>query len=478
MDLLAGFPFVFFCLEPSNNLRMQQVRGKPQVVTELSAKELLAEPERLFALLAERDAADLRSWIEDEERGDCRIDIFSLRARRQRDVFSLASRTREKGRPHVDILWLDMAHPIQDALLQSHLIRADSLHELTSALAHEMNNPLAVALGFANLLVEEELSPKMREIVEPMIASLQRAAKLAKSLHQLSWQRPSGRVALSLNDTLNSLLDLKQEKLASQGIEVAVHLPQRGLVVKGDGSELQQVFLHLLSNAEYVLEPTGGRIEVTAAVEDKAVRVSVSDNGPGIPEELHQKIFTPFFSTKPEGQGTGLGLAISKRIVESHGGALTFESKQGQGTTFHVVLPLAEPPEGEAGPPVEKEKPQLPPLRILVADDDRTLAESLHYILQHYGHDVTVAAGGVEVIMKLKESRYDAVLADWHMPGGGGQRVYEYLKKHDPKAAPRLIVMTGTLDTAVLEALLPSVRILRKPFSSQELLTNLMEVAG
>lgn len=475
MDLLEESSFVYLRLLSAEKLRLQEAHGSPKEIMGLSAEELRCDPEKLFTVLAQSDADNLRHWIENKEQ-EMRCDILSLQVEEaKKDILSMARRKTIQDESCVELLLLDMTGPYEQKILQSHLIRAESLHELTSALAHEINNPLTVALGFANLLTQEDLSPNLREIVEPMLLSLQRAAKLARSFYQLSQPGISHRQAVLMHDLFRSIVDLKREKLQSQGIELALHLPVEELIVEGDRAELERVFLHLIQNAEYVLEPTGGRIEIRAVVEGQRVQVSVGDNGPGIPTELHPKIFWPFFTTKPEGEGTGLGLAISKQVVESHGGTLTFTTELGRGTTFHIRLPLAEKRKRKAKAPATT-KTDLPPLRLLVADDDYPVAESLQYILQRFGHDVTVANGGAEVIMRLKQAKYDVVISDWKMPGGGGKHVYEYLRREDPDTLRRLILMTGTQDAKGIEELSPPVRILYKPFTSQELLRNLVEL--
>jgi two-component system, NtrC family, sensor kinase len=141
-------------------------------------------------------------------------------------------------------------------------------------------------------------------------------------------------------------VNLIQHTYQLQGIQLRVESEPQKAWVRGDPGQIQQVLLALLVNAGDAM-PQGGEVTVAAAVEGERVSLRVRDNGPGIPEDLQQRIFEPFFSTKEDGQGTGLGLAIASGIVEQHDGAIAVTSAPGKGSEFHIRLPLARVPSTE-----------------------------------------------------------------------------------------------------------------------------------
>jgi CheY-like chemotaxis protein len=253
--------------------------------------------------------------------------------------------------------------------------------------------------------------------------------------------------------------------------------------VRGDASQLEQVLLNLVLNAEQALAGSPeGRIAVRLHAYEGRVRVAVADTGPGIPADVLPRIFEPFFSTKAVGQGTGLGLSICYSIVQSHGGRLTADSRPGLGATFVVDLPAHD------GAPVARPAAPAPQWighgHVLVVDDQENVAGMLGDLLKELGVSATVVSDAESAWRTLtREDRvFDAVTLDLRMPGTSGQSLYERLQGRVPAAAARVIFVTGDTADAETERFLRHAGrpVLTKPLTLEPLalaLTPLLSAA-
>jgi len=228
----------------------------------------------------------------------------------------------------------------QDQLLQSEKLAA--VGELGAGVAHEINNPLAGVLGAAQLLLlrAETDSPSI-EHLKNIEAEALRIREIVQNLLQLSQTRERGIGTLvDVNRVMEAALNLVARPIIAQRVRVTKTLRKELPKVRGDSSDLQQVFLHLLSNAKNAM-PEGGELELsTGVIENRLVKVTVRDTGIGIPEEDMDKIFEPFFTRKGSWEGKGLGLSVVHRTVDQFGGRITVESEVGVGTTFTLVFPI------------------------------------------------------------------------------------------------------------------------------------------
>ena len=236
--------------------------------------------------------------------------------------------------------------------------RLSSLGELAAGVAHEINNPLTSVLGFSQLLMLEDLPQGVREDLEIVHSEANRAAKIVHNL--LSFARRPDPVKMYMDVTLvlDRALEMKTYDFQVGNIEVSRDFSADLPCTMVDAQELIQVVLNILNNAEQAMRcPRGqGRLTVRTTSSKERIKVSISDDGPGIPAEHLARIFEPFFTTKAAGEGTGLGLSISYGIVHQHGGDIWAESTPGEGTTFHIELPITG---GEAGgPPPPAGSPQ------------------------------------------------------------------------------------------------------------------------
>ncbi|MBI3600462.1 MAG: hypothetical protein HY097_07455 [Nitrospinae bacterium] len=236
---------------------------------------------------------------------------------------------------------------------QSQLIQAGklaALGEMSSGIAHELNNPLYFVKGF-NKQIEGLIKGKypdafkdIMEYTQYVDESCERMKKIIQHLREFSRQSPHEFVPVSINEALNNSFILLSEQLRLRSISVSKNLAQGDVAVNADINQLEQVFMNIITNCRDAIEEAhgteGGEIIVSNKIDGSSVVVEFKDNGRGIKKELLEKIFEPFFTTKEVGKGTGLGLSISYGIIKGHKGEIVCKSQAGAGTTMQVILPL------------------------------------------------------------------------------------------------------------------------------------------
>ena len=376
-----------------------------------------------------------------------------------------------------------------DQRLAAQLLQQEKLAavgQLVSGVAHELNNPLAGVLAYSQLLLSMDAAEDVetRQALETIHHEATRAAKIVSNLLTFARQQPAERTDANLNAIVSDTLALRRYALRAAGIELDVSLDPDLPRTWADPFQLQQVVLNLVANAEQALSDWLGprRIALRTRQEDGHIVVSVTDTGPGVADEQRDRIFNPFFTTKPVGQGTGLGLSISDGIVRQHGGQIRVESTPGRGATFELRIPVVPAPDEPRVP--QPSAPSLPPMadgrRLLVVDDEPAMRTAIGNFLASLGHGVTVAAGGIEARALLTKNEYDVVLLDLRMPDLGGDTLYRELVERDPRHAERVVFVTGDTHNAqarrfLAEAGRPSVS---KPFQLDDLATVVAGVAG
>ncbi|HVU70346.1 MAG TPA: ATP-binding protein [Ktedonobacteraceae bacterium] len=233
---------------------------------------------------------------------------------------------------------------------QEQLVQAGklaTLGELTTGIAHELNNPLnniGLFIGNAIDLIElESLADSPERVLHELHSAMQQMRKATEIITHL---RTFGRAAsvsyepVDIKQVIESAVSLIQEQLRLRQIEVQLHFPDEGIILIGNAIQLEQVFLNLLTNArDAIADVPHKAIIITCTITPEYVEIRVQDTGPGIPPEVEQRIFDPFFTTKEVGAGTGLGLSITYSIIQEHQGHILLESHDGGGARFLIQLP-------------------------------------------------------------------------------------------------------------------------------------------
>ena len=369
---------------------------------------------------------------------------------------------------------------LQEQLLQSEKLAA--LGELTSGVAHELNNPLATVVGYAELLA---LDTQLPEGVKRKLATIHQEATRASHIvsNLLSYARRSSpeKSFVDLNDVVGAALEMRRYQLQTDNVRISTDFSDNAPAIWGDELQLQQVVLNIVNNAAQAVSSWRGsgeiRIWTRAATLSghAAARLIIEDNGPGIAPEHLRRVFDPFFTTKPTGEGTGLGMSISLRIISNHEGLIWAESRLGHGARFIIELP------GAAGSEVVAEAEDAPAhgekedesAHILVIDDEEPVVTLMTEILQLDGHRVTPAFNGAEAIALLSADEYDLILSDVRMPAVGGPTFFEILQTTRPDLLPKVMFVTGdTMSASTQEFLQRAARpVLSKPFDPERLRT-------
>lgn len=362
---------------------------------------------------------------------------------------------------------------LQDQLIQSEKMSA--VGQLISGVAHELNNPLASVLGFADYLIENsEIPPALAEPLKVIQQEAQRAAGIVKNLLTFGRKQDQERRPLAVGEVIERTAALLKNQLVQKKAELVVEIAEGLPEVQGSMNQLQQVFVNLINNAAQAIAGTGrpGTVTVRARSWLDGVAIDVTDTGPGVPAALAERVFEPFFTTKREGEGTGLGLSICQGLVKEHGGRLSLQPARGAGATFTVELPAARG--ASAG---HADQPSQTPIRarVLVVDDEHHILRYMRATLESWGHQVDVAADGAEGLRSALSGGHDIIFTDVRMPGVGGRELYESLKAQAPKLAARVVFATGdTVADDTLSFLKSTGRpVLTKPFRLAELRVTL-----
>ncbi len=349
--------------------------------------------------------------------------------------------------------------------------RLRALGTVVSGVAHELNNPLTVILAYAEELERREASRVEAAIV---VEQAERCRGIVRNLSALAGQSVHPREELDLEDLVRRVARGLAGARAGDAAERVRIEPMHGLRLAADRIGLEQVLANLLSNALDAGAPAG-RVTVGARVEGGEVVLRVTDEGPGVPDELRERIFEPFFTTKAPGRGTGLGLSIAHGIVRGHRGTISVTSRPEGGAAFVVRLPHEH-----AGLLPQRPAP-APPAgeRLLVVDDEPSLRSLVRRMAERRGWAVTEASSAEEALALPLEG-VGAVLCDLRMPGIGGAGFCERLRAREPALSERVVYVTG--DPYAPEAVAFQHRcgrpLLHKPFEEAELFDLLAEAAG
>jgi PAS domain S-box-containing protein len=322
--------------------------------------------------------------------------------------------------------------------------------EFLAVLSHELRTPLNAVLGYAHLLSSGALPPeRTTHALEAIQRNAHAQSRLVESLLDLS-RVMAGRLELNLEQLdisriLESAVDVIRPQAEAKRITLDVEPPPGDVSLVGDGSRLQQVFWNLLSNAVKFTQP-GGRVSIRCVDEDAHLRVLVTDNGQGIAADFLPYVFDRF--TQADGHqrrstaGLGLGLALVREMVQAHGGSVAAESPgEGHGSTFTVTLPLsigAMTPALQKPPAASTEDAEsLPPIEVLIVDDEADVRELLALLLESRGAIARSVSSASEAIDAISQRRPHVLLADLRMPDEDGYSLIRRVRAREREQRER-----------------------------------------
>ncbi len=360
--------------------------------------------------------------------------------------------------------------------------RMASLGTTLAGVAHELNNPLAAIMGFAQLLLKRQHDAEDRSALETINHEAQRSAKIVRDLLTLARKRETERRApINVNDIAGYILRTRRYALDTYGIACELRLDPTLPLVRGDRTQLEQVVLNLVTNAEQALHsvvdaPAGGvrgegpRINVRTWRDAGEVVLVVSDNGPGIPEGAESQIWDPFWTTRAAGEGTGLGLSVVHNIVADHGGSIGVTTTPGGGACFTVRLPAL----AGTHAPRRDDEPAPRPLDVLVVDGDAADLSFVTRFLTSRGHAVLAASDAGRALRLAEQVGFDAIVCDGALVSESDALVRALCAMTGP-TAPRVVVATTIgAPTAAAELLVASLpdgtaTVLSKPYDVERL---------
>src|SRR6266852_8274089 len=345
-------------------------------------------------------------------------------------------------------------------------------------------------------LLARQQSPARTEEVRQIYQEAERARTILRQLLLNVRETPPERRLVSLNQIVHRAMDLQRFSLAAEKIRVQIDLDPALPFIQGDPGHLQQVLMNLVGNARQAIEEHGqdGTIRLrTRKIGQRRVLLEIADDGPGIPQAILARIFDPFFTTKPAGVGTGLGLAIVLSAVREHGGQVHVVSPPQGGAIFQIEFPAAAATaQAEAmGSPLPRQKHALPEgteamgrenrlapafetrkvARVLVVDDEPTVARLIADVLEDEGMRVEVLLDGREALDCAARQTFDLVICDMKMPGLDGQHFYNSLERSGNPLRERFLFVTGDIIAAQTREFLERNHLpyVAKPFRVEEL---------
>jgi PAS domain S-box-containing protein len=349
--------------------------------------------------------------------------------------------------------------------------RMASLGTTLAGVAHELNNPLTAVIGFAQIMLREERSADDRAGLETIHREAARAARIVKDLLTFTRRQEATRPGrVDINAVVEYIVSTRRYSLETRGVRCVMRLAPEMPLVAGDASQLEQVVLNLLVNAEHALSDAleaprsaegdtspRGTIEISSSLDRDLVVVEVADTGCGIAPDDMTRIWDPFWTTKAEGEGTGLGLSVVHGIVSAHSGSIDVQSTVGAGTTFTLRFPRSldgmsrvTPIRGSAA--VDGAQ-AAQPLDVLVIDDESSITTFLSQYLGSRGHAVITAQSGPQALTIARAGAFDVIVCDLRMPGMDGLETMRALRAMPNGERPRYILSSGaTLGAAVMDA--------------------------
>ena len=490
-SLVESLPVGFFAKDPSSGFSYRIWNGKMQEIFGYTAERAVDSRDwNLFgAASAELLETHDREFLESQDSaGQARIcKLHSLKGPKTVSIIrvplydDLLDTTLVAG----TVKDITRENELEEQLRQSQ--KMEAIGRLAGGVAHDFNNLLQVIMGAAEIGSSSGQDPE--KYFSQILMAGEKAMALTGQLLSFSRHGSFRKKPFQVDRRVREFTGMV-ERLVGESIQLEFIPGAPGLSVNGDPFQLDQVLMNLIVNARDALEGMEKGIIKIETSEDKVVctagedpvpcvSISVSDTGPGIPEDVRSRIFEPFFTTKKQGKGTGLGLASSYAIAVKHGGIIKVESSPGEGTCFSVCIPLWQ---GEVNcredVPMKQRSSSPARLTVLLAEDEDMVREIARVILEKAGHRVLEAANGREAVEVFSSNAgsIDVAVFDVMMPEMNGRDAFQHIIMQSPRLP--CLFCTGYSGDGILNHFKDTARVgvLQKPYSASGLLAAVEEL--
>ena len=369
----------------------------------------------------------------------------------------------------------------REALYHSEKLTA--MGSLLAGVAHELNNPLSVVVGWALMLEAESNDEHNQHALEKLRSSAERCARIVKTFLAMAKQTKPKREVCNINDIVFLALDITGYLLRSTGIQIVQNLDDSLPDIDADPDQLHQVFVNLLINAQQEMTTWSGERRIYIETRHDKIKHKVTirfqDTGPGIPENLRERIFDPFYTTKPS--GTGIGLSVSRGLVQSNNGEFILDTEKSTGAAFQLSFPIVnhtKPSEENKAESAKLNQPNTS-CTILVIDDEEDICEVISQILSTIGHKIIITTNANKALQILETETIDIIISDVRMPGMNGPDMYGIIKTVAPQFSRRILFITGDTLSNDIEAFLRvnTCPYLEKPLHPEELINMVAKLA-
>lgn len=393
-----------------------------------------------------------------------------------------------------DITDLHQKEKEKEALQEQLIIsqKNEALGRIAGNIAHDFNNLLTAVIGNAELL-KQNASEEQLEMIDSIISAGNRGKRLVKNLLSFSQRQPIKKRYIEINSTVEEMKPVLTASL-NEKITLELNPSPKPLWIYASESQVEQVLLNLVINARDAM-PDGGRITISvreiepdrAFLEKygflepgKYVEIVVADTGRGIDPEVKNKIFDPYFTTKPESKGTGLGLSIVYGIVRNLGGVIEVYSEPGQGAEFHILIPESEASHADRDIlPFERKEKDMAHLSVLLVEDDDMVRDVVKKTLAKLGVKINGFHSGKEALEHLQvfKNYYDLLIIDCVLADSLGSELYRQIREAGIET-PVLFVSGYFNEKKFLEIPEKDRNLLMKPFTGEELVEAVKNTLG
>lgn len=319
-----------------------------------------------------------------------------------------------------------------------------ALGSLLAGVAHELNNPLSIVVGYAGMLHEMATDEATKRRTKELHSAAERCGRIVKTFLSMARSKPIEKRDVDIDTVIDDVLELAAYGLRSNGVTIMRKRAKALPTTLADPDQLHQVFMNIVLNAQQaMMDIQGARtLDVETRFDGTTIAIDLRDTGHGIPEDVRKRAFEPFFTTKPQGVGTGIGLSVCLRIVQAHGGTIFLDNDEKGGTICRIRLPITEGRQSVL--PTGSEAAFVLSGRLLVVDDEPAIGRYVSEYLTSEGVAVTAVDSGREAVDLLAQgTEFDAVLTDLRMPDVSGDKLIAFISDNRPDLAGRVVMMTG-----------------------------------